>query len=85
MNGLFAAISGALALALAVGWMAHIRGLSVSEQYALGRLVRQEAAVTGESVRLRERWERASDPARLRARAEAQLDLQSPRSRQVLR
>lgn len=78
-------IAGMAALGLALTGLVHVRAKGIAESYALGEAVRREAEAQDEGTRLREVWERLSDPAQIRARAEARLGLRLPLSEQVLR
>jgi hypothetical protein len=84
MKRWFLGVGGWVALAAAVALLIHVRGIVVGERYALGQAVEFEGRAEGHALRLRERWERATQPARLRERAQA-LGLQPPTSAQVLR
>lgn len=79
---LIAALIGAAA---AVIGLVHVRGLAVAERYELGRLVRVERNLLSEGVKLREQWERASDPGTVSERAARELGMRHPQSKQVVR
>lgn len=74
-----------MALMVAVGGLVHVRSLVLAERYRLGAALTRERQASATAVRLRERWERASDPAELRRRATRELGMRSPHSSQVIR
>lgn len=85
MRGRMAVSVSVIAVAAAVGALAHVRSLAVAERYELGRLAQVEAQQLAEGVRLRQHWERAGDPGTLAKRAARDLGMRHPQSKQVVR
>ncbi|RMF16069.1 MAG: hypothetical protein D6761_06850 [Candidatus Dadabacteria bacterium] len=80
-----AAISGLVALGLAVFLMANVRNQVTAERYAIGEAMRHLEQLQRDRQVLQERWERAVTPDRLERLGRMRLGMIRSRPEQVLR